>query len=36
MFHVPKGNTGNSFERPAKILRGLQKFGKNLGLTLQF
>ena len=39
-FSVPKRNTGKSFERPAKILRGLQRFGKNLiaarALTLQF
>ena len=29
-FSVPKKNTGKSFERPAKILSGLQRFGKNL------
>ena len=26
---VPKRNTGNCFERPAKILRGLWRFGNN-------
>ena len=30
MFSVPERNTGKSFERPAKYLRGLQRFGKNL------
>ena len=30
MFYVPKRNTGKSFERPAKILRGRQIFGNNL------
>ena len=44
MFSVPKRYTGKSFERPAKILSGLRRFGKNLGaavvaaaaLTLRF
>ena len=31
MFSVPKRNTGKCFERPAKILRGRQRFGNNLG-----
>ena len=44
-FSVPKRNTGKSFERPAKILRGLRTFCKNLAagakaiavaLTLRF
>ena len=30
MFSVPKRNTGK-WERPAKILRGRQRFGDNLG-----
>ena len=30
-FSVPKRNKGKCFERPAKILRELQIFGKNLG-----
>ena len=30
-FSVPKRNTGKCFERPAKILRGRQRFGDNLG-----
>ena len=30
IFSVPKRNTGISFERPAKILRGLRRFGNNL------
>ena len=30
MFSVPKRNTGKCFERPAKILRGRQRFGDNL------
>ena len=30
-FYVPKRNTGKCFERPAKILRGRQRFGNNLG-----
>ena len=29
-FSVPKRNTGKCFERPAKILRGMQIFGKIL------
>ena len=29
-FSVPKRNTGKCFERPAKILRGRQRFGDNL------
>ena len=42
MFSLPKRNTCKSFEKPAKILRGLQIFGENLGgagavaLTLWF
>ena len=32
MFSVPKRNTGKCFERPAKILKGLQRFGNNLGV----
>ena len=34
MFSVPKRNTGKGFERPAKILRGLQRFGVNLGVVV--
>ena len=30
-FSVPMRNTGKCFERPAKILRGRQRFGDNLG-----
>ena len=30
-YSVPKINTGKCFDRPAKILRGLQRFGDNLG-----
>ena len=30
MFSVPKINIGKSFERPAKILRGLGRFCENL------
>ena len=30
MFSIPKRNTGKSFERLAKIFRGLQRFGENL------
>ena len=30
-FSVPKRNTCKCFERPAKILRGRQRFGDNLG-----
>ena len=30
-FSVPKRNPGKCFERPAKILRGRQRFGDNLG-----
>ena len=33
-FSVPKRNTGKSVERPAKILRGLQRFGKNLRVVV--
>ena len=33
MTLVPKRNTWKSFERPAKILRRLQIFGKNLGVV---
>ena len=39
-FFVPKRNTGKCFERPAKILRGLWRFGDNFGgggvLTIGF
>ena len=30
-FSVPKRNTGKSYQRPAKIWRGLQRFDENLG-----
>ena len=30
MTYVPKRNTGKSFERPVKILRGLQRLCENL------
>ena len=33
-FFVPNRNTGKSFERPGKILRGLLRFGKNLGAAV--
>ena len=30
MFSVPKRNTGTCFQRPVNILRGLQRYCKNL------
>ena len=33
-FSVPMRNTGNLFERPAKILRGLRIFGKNFRVVV--